>query len=91
MAGCGGLYRLSCYSSLTLVNKEGEASRAFADRACADVVYIGGGYIGGAYIDGACGGACVGKACADKACVDKVGRLGRGLSFKAGRPIISLS
>ena len=36
MAGYGGLYGLGCRGSLTLVNKEGEASRASTDRACAD-------------------------------------------------------
>ena len=48
MAGCGGSYELGCRGSLALVNEEGKASGASADRACAD---------------GACvGGACAGRA-----------------------------
>jgi hypothetical protein len=38
------LYKLSCYSSLALVNEEGEASGACAGGACVD----------GACVDGAC-------------------------------------
>ena len=74
-AGYGGLYELGCRSSLALVNKEGEASRACVDRACvdgacADRACTGGACAGGACVDGACiGGACTGRACADKACV----------------------
>ena len=78
-AGCGGLYKLGCHSSLALVNKEGEASGACADRACvdgacADRACTGGACAGGACVDGACtdgaciGGACAGRACADEAC-----------------------
>ena len=36
--GCGGLYKLSCYSSLALVNEEGKANRVCMDGACADGV-----------------------------------------------------
>ena len=104
-AGCGGSYELSCRGSLALVDEEGEASGACADRACAGGACTDGDCIGGACADEACvGGACAGKACADEACagracvdvacvdiactdgavvVARVGRLGRGLSFKA--------
>ena len=41
--------------------------------------------------EGKASGVCIGGACADEACVNGVGRLGRGLSFKAYRPIASLS
>ena len=79
-AGCGGLYKLGCRSSLALVNEEGEAGGACMDGACAD-----GACAGGACVDGACvGGACTGGACADGAVVVAgVGRLGRGSSFEA--------
>ena len=64
-AGCGGLYKLSCYGSLALVNKEGEASGACAGGACMD-----GACGDGACADGACtDGACVGGACVDGAVV----------------------
>ena len=54
-----GLYELGCRNSLALVNKDGEASGACADRACADR----------ASADGACAdGACADGACADGAC-----------------------
>jgi hypothetical protein len=57
--GCGGLYELGCRSFLALVNEEGKASGACADRACA----------GGTCVDGACtGGAYTDEACADGAC-----------------------
>ena len=60
MAGCGGSYELGCRGSLALVNEEGKASGACADRACADE----------ACADGACTDrACVGGACADVACI----------------------
>ena len=56
------MYKLSCHSSLALVNKGGKASEACMDGACAD----------GACADKACaGGACIGKACVDGAYTDK--------------------
>src|ERR1700719_1665200 len=62
-AGCGGLYELSCRSSLALVN-EGKSSGVCADGACVDEACADGACIGGACADGACaGGACVGGAC----------------------------
>ena len=48
MAGCGGSYKFGCRGSLALVNKEGKASGASADRACADGAYTGGACINGA-------------------------------------------
>jgi hypothetical protein len=64
--GCGGLYELSCRSSLALVNEEGKASGACANGACVD-----GACVDGAYVDGACaGGACIDGACMDGTCVD---------------------
>ena len=69
--GCGGLYKLSCHSSLALVNEEGEASGACADGACTGGACTGGACTDGACVDGACmDGACAGGACADEACVD---------------------
>jgi hypothetical protein len=60
-AGCGGLYRLSCYKSLALVKREGETSGTCAGGACVDR----------ACIDGACvDKVCIGGACADKACIN---------------------
>jgi hypothetical protein len=70
--GCGGLYKLGCYSSLALVNEEGEASRACVDRACADGACVGGACAGGACTDGACmDGTCVDGAYVDRACADR--------------------
>ena len=72
-AGCGGLYKLGCHSSLALVNKEGEASGACSDRACADRACAGEACADGACADGACaGGACVDGACTDEACTGGV-------------------
>ena len=71
IAGYGGLYKLGCRSSLALVNKEGEASGASADRAYADGAYADGAFIDGAYTDGACtGGAYTDGGCADGGCAD---------------------
>ena len=73
-AGCRGSYELGCRSSLALVNKEGEASKAcangaYADRACAGGACADGACVGGTCTGGACiGGACAGRACADEAC-----------------------
>ena len=70
-AGCGGLYKLGCRSSLALVNGEGEASRACMGGAYADRAYADGACIGGACTGGVCtGGACTDGACVDGACVD---------------------
>jgi hypothetical protein len=70
-AGCGGLYKLSCYGSLALVNEEGEASGACADGACVGGACVDGACADGACIDGACGGgACAGGVCVGRACVD---------------------
>ena len=59
-----------------MVNKEGEASGAYADRACVDGAYVGGACVDGACIDGTCvdgacvDGVCVGGVCVDGACGD---------------------
>ena len=85
-AGCGGLYKLSCHNSLALVNEEGKASGAYADRAYTDKAYLGKAYVGEACADKACtdkayiGGAYAGEVCVDKAYIDG-----------AYRPIILLS
>jgi uncharacterized protein YjbI with pentapeptide repeats len=75
------LYKLGCYSSLALVNREGKAGGACVDGAYTGGAYINGACADGAYIDGACrDGACIGgayiggaytnRAYADGACVD---------------------
>ena len=75
------MYKLSCHSSLALVNEEGKASGAFADGACVDGTCVDGACAGGACTDRACAGgactdgactdgACAGGACADGACTD---------------------
>ena len=80
--GYGGLYKLSYYSSLALVNKKGKASGAFADkvyinRACLGRVYADKACVNKACMDGAYTNrtcidkACMGKACMDGACMDK--------------------
>ena len=74
-AGCGGLYKLSCHSSLALVNK-GEASRAYTDGACAGKTCTDGACADRACVDRACAGrafadgACAGGAYAGRACMD---------------------
>ena len=86
-AGCRGLYKLSCRSSLALVNKDGEASEACAEGTCVDGAYIDkscagrgcadGAYTGGAYTDGGCtgrsctGGAYIGGACVGGVCTNR--------------------
>ena len=64
------------------------------DGGCTGKAYIGGACAGKAYTGEACmGGACGDKAGTDRAYIDgavvvaRVGRLGRGLSFKAYRLI----
>ena len=52
--------------------------RAYVVRAYTDRAYAGGAFVDGAFIDGA-------------VVVARVGRLGKGLSFKACRPIVLLS
>ena len=75
-AGCGGLYKLGCHSSLALVN-EGEASGAYTDGACADGACAGGACadgacVDGAYIDGAyIDGAYIDRVYTDGACINK--------------------
>ena len=99
-AGCGGLYKLSCHSSLALVNEEGEASGACVDGACADGACVDGACAGGACTDGACaggactdgacGGACADGACGDRACADGV-CADKACMDGACRPIMSSS
>ena len=73
-----GLYKLSYYSFLALVNKKGKAYKAFTGGA-----YIDGNCIDGAYADKACPGkvymdkvyidrACMDRAYPSKACIDRV-------------------
>ena len=77
-AGCGGLYKFGCHSSLALVNEEGEASGACADGACTGGACADGACTDGACVDRVCAGgafadgACVGGAFVDGACVDGV-------------------
>ena len=47
-----GLYKLSYYSFLALVNEEGKASKVYTDGACIDKAYINGACPGRVYIDG---------------------------------------
>ena len=88
-AGYGGLYKLGCHRSLTLVKGEGKASGACAGGACVDGACVGGACVGRASVDGACvGGACADGDYADEACMDGVcadrAYIG-GRSFKTAR------
>ena len=65
-AGCGGLYKLGCRSSLVLVNEGGKASGAYVDGACAGGACADGAVVDGAYADG----ACIDRTCADGTCAD---------------------
>ena len=51
--GLSGLYKLSCYSFLALVNKEGKASGVYTDGACTDGACPNKACVDRAYANGA--------------------------------------